>query len=193
MKKSQHKYVIGPKGHVLQEILASTGEWLHSPFFNSDECVSINVILFAGVSVEMPPLDSETETITLRGEPDRLGAALTQVYERANSVSFAEVEAPRWLHRFMIGRSGENIKKITQDLDKVCPEVIILTISLCRQNNCIRGVIIVITHFQFIFHQLHIEFSDDKDKITLEGPPLQVDKAREALETFARELVNKQF
>ncbi|XP_028393842.1 vigilin-like [Dendronephthya gigantea] len=130
VKKSQHKYVIGPKGHVLQEILASTG-----------------------VSVEMPPLDSEAETITLRGEPDRLGAALTQVYERANSVSFAEVEAPRWLHRFMIGRSGENIKKITQDLDK-----------------------------------LHIEFSDDKDKITLEGPPQQVDKAREALETFAREL-----
>ena len=26
VKKSQHKYVIGPKGHVLQEILASTGE-----------------------------------------------------------------------------------------------------------------------------------------------------------------------
>lgn len=67
----------------------------------------------------MPPLDSDTETITLRGEPDRLGTALTQVYEKANSVSFAEVEAPRWLHRFMIGRSGENIKKITQDLDKV--------------------------------------------------------------------------
>ena len=76
-------------------------------------------LLFEGVSVEMPPLDSDTETITLRGEPDRLGAALTQVYEKANSVSFAEVDAPRWLHRFMIGRSGENIKKITQDLDKV--------------------------------------------------------------------------
>ena len=27
VKKSQHKYVIGPKGHVLQEILASTGMW----------------------------------------------------------------------------------------------------------------------------------------------------------------------
>jgi ABC-type dipeptide/oligopeptide/nickel transport system permease component len=25
VKKSQHKYVIGPKGHVLQEILATTG------------------------------------------------------------------------------------------------------------------------------------------------------------------------
>jgi hypothetical protein len=38
--------------------------------------------------------------------------------------------------------------------------------------------------------QLHIEFSDDKDKITLEGPPQQVDQARDALETFARELVS---
>lgn len=39
------------------------------------------------------------------------------------------------------------------------------------------------------FQQLHIEFVDDKDKISLEGPPQQVEKAREALETFARELV----
>ena len=41
----------------------------------------------------------------------------------------------------------------------------------------------------FLLQQLHIEFSDDKDKITLEGPPQQVDQAREDLETFARELV----
>ena len=72
-----------------------------------------------GVSVEMPPLDSDLETITLRGEPDKLGRALTQVYEKASSVVSAEVDAPRWLHRFIIGRKGQNIRKITQDLPKV--------------------------------------------------------------------------
>lgn len=48
--KSQHKYVIGPRGSTIQEILKETG-----------------------VSVEMPPSDSSTGTITLRGPHDKLG------------------------------------------------------------------------------------------------------------------------
>jgi len=95
VKKSQHRYVIGSRGAAIQEILRSTG-----------------------VSVEMPALDeTDNETITLRGDADKLGNALTKVYEKANSVIQSELDAPRWLHRFIIGRKGQNIKKITQDLD----------------------------------------------------------------------------
>ncbi len=65
VKKSQHKYVIGPKGNTLQEILERTG-----------------------VSVEIPPLDSSSETVILRGEPDRLGQALTEVYAKVNKLVF---------------------------------------------------------------------------------------------------------
>lgn len=65
VKKSQHKYVIGPKGNTLQEILDRTG-----------------------VSVEIPPLDSSSETVILRGEPDRLGQALTEVYAKVNKPVF---------------------------------------------------------------------------------------------------------
>ncbi|XP_056325157.1 vigilin [Danio aesculapii] len=96
VKKSQHKYIVGPKGNTLQEILENTG-----------------------VSVEMPPLDSASETIILRGEPDKLGPALTQVYAKAKSVIVAEVIAPAWLHRFIIGKKGQNISRITQQLPKV--------------------------------------------------------------------------
>uniref|UniRef100_UPI00398E5B1B vigilin-like isoform X1 n=1 Tax=Pristiophorus japonicus TaxID=55135 RepID=UPI00398E5B1B len=96
VKKSQHKYIIGPKGNTLQEILDVTG-----------------------VSVEMPSLESSSETIILRGEPDRLGPALTQVYAKAKSVMVAEVTAPAWLHRFIIGKKGQNIGRITQQLPKV--------------------------------------------------------------------------
>lgn len=71
VKKSQHKYIIGPKGNTLQEILEATG-----------------------VSVEMPPLDSSSETIILRGEPDKLGPALTQVY--------AKVRGRNWHNRDML-------------------------------------------------------------------------------------------
>lgn len=41
------------------------------------------------------------------------------VYARANSVVQQDVEAPTWLHKFIIGRKGANIRQITQDLPKV--------------------------------------------------------------------------
>lgn len=66
VKKSQHKYVIGPKGNSLQEILEKTG-----------------------VSVEIPPTDSSSETVILRGEPEKLGQALTEVYAKVNRVLFS--------------------------------------------------------------------------------------------------------
>ncbi|XP_064409090.1 vigilin isoform X2 [Latimeria chalumnae] len=96
VKKSQHKYIVGPKKNTLQEILDTTE-----------------------VSVEMPPLESSSETILLRGEPDKLGPALTQVYAKAKSVMVAEVTAPAWLHRFIIGKKGQSIGRITQQLPKV--------------------------------------------------------------------------
>ncbi|XP_061744399.1 vigilin-like isoform X1 [Nerophis ophidion] len=96
VKKSQHKYVIGPKGNTLQEILDRTG-----------------------VSVEIPPSDSNSETVILRGEPDRLGQALTEVYAKANSYTASSVTAPSWLHRFIIGKKGQNLAKITQVMPKV--------------------------------------------------------------------------
>jgi hypothetical protein len=62
VKKSQHKYVIGPKRYTLQEILERTD-----------------------VSVEVPQ-EGTSETVTLRGEPDKLGAALTVVYEKVRQL-----------------------------------------------------------------------------------------------------------
>ncbi len=50
VKKSQHKYIIGPKGNSINEILKETG-----------------------VFVEMPSSDSTSETITLRGPQEKLG------------------------------------------------------------------------------------------------------------------------
>ena len=38
--------------------------------------------------------------------------------------------------------------------------------------------------------QVHVEFSDEKDSVSLEGPPQEVEKAQESLETFIRELVS---
>ena len=59
VRKSQHKFVIGPRRSGLYEILAETD-----------------------VSVEVPSQESPSETITLRGEQDKLGPALTMVYAK---------------------------------------------------------------------------------------------------------------
>lgn len=94
--KTQHKYIIGPRGQTLQDILAETE-----------------------VSVELPPSDSISETVVLRGEPEKLGQGLTTVYAKANSVVTREVIAAAWLHRFIIGKKGINIKTLTQKTPNV--------------------------------------------------------------------------
>lgn len=131
VKKSQHKYIIGPKGNSINEILAETG-----------------------VFVEMPNLDSTSETITLRGDQAKLGLALTKVYEKANSVVSYDVSCPNWLHKYIIGKKGASIQKLTTEYPRV-----------------------------------HIELVESCDKIKVEGPPEEVDKAKEALEIQARDLV----
>jgi len=92
VKKSQHRYVIGPKGSAINEIFSETG-----------------------VFVEMPPNDSESETITLRGPQEKVGFALTKVYERANSVANLTIDCPSWLHKYIIGKKGAGIQKISSD------------------------------------------------------------------------------
>ncbi|KAF6209513.1 hypothetical protein GE061_015260 [Apolygus lucorum] len=131
--KMQHKYVIGPKGAGIAEILQNTG-----------------------VSVEMPPLDSQKETITLRGPQDKLGPALTLVYGKASSVQAETVDAPSWIHKYIIGRKGANIRQITQDLSKV-----------------------------------HVQFTEKEDKITIEGVPEEVEKAKTKLRELTAEMVDK--
>merc|ERR1711972_230748 len=96
VKKSQHRYVIGPRGNAINEILSETG-----------------------VFVEMPPNTTDSETITLRGPQEKLGLALTKVYEKANSVVNVSVSCPTWLHKYIIGKKGTGIQKISQDLSKV--------------------------------------------------------------------------
>merc|ERR1739844_703734 len=95
VKKSQHKYVIGPKGNAINEILSQTG-----------------------VFVEMPTSDSTSETITLRGPQDKLGLALTKVYEKANSVVSHDVHCPTWLHKYLIGKKGSKLQELIGDLSK---------------------------------------------------------------------------
>ncbi|XP_049867329.1 vigilin [Pectinophora gossypiella] len=129
--KSQHKYVIGARGTTIQEILKETG-----------------------VSVEMPPPDSPTGTITLHGPHNKIGLALSKVCEKANSVKTATVDAPTWIHKYIIGKNGSNIKKITQDFSKV-----------------------------------HVDITHSEDKVKIDGPPEEVERAQVELDDFVKNLL----
>jgi len=129
--KSQHKYIIGNRRSGTDEILEKYG-----------------------VSVEVPNIEDMVETITLRGEHDKLGAALSAVYEKANSVVTDFIEAPTRLHKYIIGKKGAKINKITADVPNV-----------------------------------HIEFKEGVDKITLDGPPADVEIAKANLELVVEELI----
>lgn len=45
--------------------------------------------------------------------------ALSKVYEKANSIQLQTMEAPAWIHKYIIGRKGANINNITKDYLKV--------------------------------------------------------------------------
>jgi len=94
--RSQHRFVVGPQRSGLADILRETG-----------------------VSVEVPPEDAESDTIVLRGEPDKLGQALAIVYAKASSVITTEIPCPTWLHKFVIGTRGSNVRELIPEPQKV--------------------------------------------------------------------------
>jgi len=96
--KKQHKFVIGPRGRNIQDVLEKTG-----------------------VSVEVPAQADASPVIKLRGEQADMGAAITAVYGYASSHQDAFIPAEEWMHRLLIGQKGQTIREITEKFgyDKV--------------------------------------------------------------------------
>eukprot|EP00123_Amoebidium_parasiticum_P017972 comp24051_c0_seq1/m.43173 comp24051_c0_seq1/g.43173 ORF comp24051_c0_seq1/g.43173 comp24051_c0_seq1/m.43173 type:complete len:1290 (-) comp24051_c0_seq1:407-4276(-) len=94
--KDQHRWVVGPRGRTLEAIFNQTG-----------------------VLVEMPPADSDSESLTLRGDGAHLVKALAVVMEKATSMCEDDVDAPRWLHKYIIGPKGATIRNINEDQPEV--------------------------------------------------------------------------
>lgn len=94
--RAQHRYIVGPQRRGLAEILKATG-----------------------VSVEVPPEEEDSDTITLRGDPAKLGDALAMVYAKASSIITAEVTCESWMHKFLIGPKGATLETLVPNKDKV--------------------------------------------------------------------------
>jgi len=44
---------------------------------------------------------------------------LTKLYEKANSMTAETIECPGWMHRFLIGKNGSNLRELIEDNEKV--------------------------------------------------------------------------
>jgi len=95
IKKCQHKYIIGQKGCVLNEIFKTTG-----------------------VSIEMPT-DPESEQIILRGERDKIGSALNVLYDKAHSEIDLTISAKSWIQRHLIGVKGSRLQTLQVNFPNV--------------------------------------------------------------------------
>lgn len=100
VKKPQHRFIIGRKRMGLDDIFRDTE-----------------------VIVELPPEESESETIVLRGPKEKIGDAVGagsalffkfllnfQVYQRASSTIATELPYQEWMRRHLIGPKGQNLQ-----------------------------------------------------------------------------------
>ncbi|XP_065736334.1 vigilin isoform X2 [Phocoena phocoena] len=100
VEKAFHPFIAGPYNRLVSEIMQETGTRINIP----------------------PPSVNRTE-IVFTGEKEQLAQAVARVRkvyeEKANSFTVSSVSAPSWLHRFIIGKKGQNLAKITQQMPKV--------------------------------------------------------------------------
>uniref|UniRef100_A0AAR2ILC3 Vigilin n=1 Tax=Pygocentrus nattereri TaxID=42514 RepID=A0AAR2ILC3_PYGNA len=100
LEKAFHPFIAGAYNRLVQELSQETG-----------------------ARISIPPPSLLKEEIVITGEKEAVAMAIARIRaiyeEKAKSVMVVEVTAPAWLHRFIIGKKGQNISRITQQLPKV--------------------------------------------------------------------------
>uniref|UniRef100_A0A674CR57 High density lipoprotein-binding protein n=1 Tax=Salmo trutta TaxID=8032 RepID=A0A674CR57_SALTR len=100
LEKVFHPFIAGAYNRLVQELCQETG-----------------------ARVSIPPPSLHKDEIVITGEKEAVALAISRIRaiydEKAKSVMVVEVTAPAWLHRFIIGKKGQNIGRITQQLPKV--------------------------------------------------------------------------
>uniref|UniRef100_A0A668AHJ3 Vigilin n=1 Tax=Myripristis murdjan TaxID=586833 RepID=A0A668AHJ3_9TELE len=100
LEKAFHPFIAGAHNRLVQELSQETG-----------------------ARISIPPPSLPKDEIVITGEKEAVALALSRIRaiydDKAKSVMVVEVTAPAWLHRFIIGKKGQNIGRITQQLPRV--------------------------------------------------------------------------
>ncbi|XP_050997788.1 vigilin-like [Acomys russatus] len=96
MRNFQETYSIGFRGSLLKEILERAGD-------STDQSLS----------------ESVSDSVTQHSEPDSSVEVFNEPDCSDDDYIVSSISAPSWLHRFIIGKKGENITEITDTVPKV--------------------------------------------------------------------------
>uniref|UniRef100_A0A4W6D2T7 Vigilin n=1 Tax=Lates calcarifer TaxID=8187 RepID=A0A4W6D2T7_LATCA len=100
LEKAFHPFIAGAHNRLVQELSQETG-----------------------ARISIPPPSLPKDEIVITGEKEAVALAVNRIRaiydDKAKSVMVVEVTAPAWLHRFIIGKKGQNIGRITQQLPRV--------------------------------------------------------------------------
>uniref|UniRef100_A0A6Q2YRR7 Vigilin n=1 Tax=Esox lucius TaxID=8010 RepID=A0A6Q2YRR7_ESOLU len=100
LEKAYHPFIAGAHNRLVQELNRETG-----------------------ARISIPPPGLHKDEIVITGEKEAVALAASRIQaiynDKAKSVKVVEVTAPAWLHRFIIGKKGQNIGRITQQLPRV--------------------------------------------------------------------------
>uniref|UniRef100_A0A7N8XQ66 Vigilin n=1 Tax=Mastacembelus armatus TaxID=205130 RepID=A0A7N8XQ66_9TELE len=100
LEKAFHPFIAGVHNRLVQELSQETG-----------------------ARISIPPPSLPKDEIVITGEKEAVALAVNRIRaiydDKAKSVMVVEVTAPAWLHRFIIGKKGQNIGRITQQLPRV--------------------------------------------------------------------------
>uniref|UniRef100_A0A671VR46 High density lipoprotein-binding protein n=1 Tax=Sparus aurata TaxID=8175 RepID=A0A671VR46_SPAAU len=121
--KEHHRFVIGKNGEKLQELELKTATKIAIPR-PDDPSANIRI---TGTKEGIEKARHEILLISAEQVGHRLSLCFTLFLlspVQAKSVMVVEVTAPAWLHRFIIGKKGQNIGRITQQLPRVRGEMI---------------------------------------------------------------------
>ncbi|XP_076365239.1 vigilin-like isoform X2 [Tachypleus tridentatus] len=136
--KEYHRFILGNKGKKLVKLERGTNTKISIPrpenlcdiikITGTKEGIEkaareIQVIIdkTTGVSVEVPSLRSPSET-TIWRRCDKLGATPSLLIEKATKVVMAELSAPGWLHKHIVGRKGASVKHVIQGFPMIIVE-----------------------------------------------------------------------
>uniref|UniRef100_A0A8B9RDR8 Vigilin n=1 Tax=Astyanax mexicanus TaxID=7994 RepID=A0A8B9RDR8_ASTMX len=122
LEKAFHPFIAGAYNRLVQELSQETGARISipPPSLLKDEIVITGekeAVAMAIARIRAIYEEKVRVTESLRFPPSVSAVMLISNAEK--SVMVVEVTAPAWLHRFIIGKKGQNISRITQQLPKV--------------------------------------------------------------------------
>ena len=109
--KTQHKYICGKLKTIRQKLsfyFVQKSILIVTDFI--DRNFSNELMDDYSTILEVPPIDSDSPTLQVRGPVDGVGEAIKRIFRRAHSMKKIEIESPGHFHKYLMGPKASNMQ-----------------------------------------------------------------------------------